>query len=105
MSLCRSSAFLWWYWEGFKSSLHGIALDRGQSFEHAAGFKLNTVFIAIDDYKAHPDVRYVPLGLRCAHGCMYYASPCRGGICVISFRKANSQRIKIFQGLRVAAGI
>jgi len=79
MSLCRSSAFLWWYWEGFKSSLLGIALDRGQSFEQAAGFKLNTVFIAIDDYKAHPDARYVSLGLRCAHGCMYYASPCRRG--------------------------
>lgn len=65
--------------------------ERELSFEDARCFDFNTAVIEADVRKPYPEIRYVALGYLRERLHVLCFSPIRGGIRVISFRKANAR--------------
>jgi len=70
---------------------------RGLSFERAAAFDFDTAIIAQDTRKDYPEVRYVAIGFLAARLHVLCFTPVKGGVRVISFRKANSREVNSYE--------
>lgn len=68
--------------------------ERGLSFERVAAFDFATATMVQDTRKAYPEERFVALGLLDNRLHVVCFTPIANGICVISFRKANTREVK-----------
>lgn len=71
--------------------------ERGLLFDRAAEFDFDSALVEQDSRKDYPEVRYVAIGYleSCLHVLCFTGID--GGIRVISFRKANSREVKIYE--------
>ena len=73
---------------------HRNITDRGLSFDRVVDFDFDTALIEEDTRKPYPEVRYVALGYLDDRLHVLCFTQIKGGIRVISFRKANKREIK-----------
>ena len=71
--------------------------ERGLSFDRAAKFDFDSALVAQDSRKDYPEVRYVAIGYLESRLHVLCFTGIDGGIRVISFRKANSREVKIYE--------
>jgi uncharacterized DUF497 family protein len=71
--------------------------DRGLSFEQVAGFDFGTARIWQDARKPYPETRFVALGWLDQRLHVMCFTPVADGIRIISFRKANTREVKIYE--------
>jgi uncharacterized protein len=71
--------------------------ERGLSFDWAAQFEFDSAIMEQDSRKDYPEVRYVAIGFLDARLHVLCFTGIDGGIRVISFRKANSREVKIYE--------
>ena len=74
--------------------------ERALNFEDARRFDFSTAVIEADLRRPYPETRYVALGYLCERLHVLCFSPIRGGIRVISFRKANTREVKNYERTR-----
>jgi hypothetical protein len=66
----------------------------GLGFELAAQFDFGTATIEQDTRKPYPEDRFVAVGLLGTRLHVLCFTPVAGGVCVISFRKANAREAR-----------
>lgn len=71
--------------------------ERGLSFERAADFDFSTAVVVEDTRRAYPERRFCALGLMGERVHMLVFTPVKGGIRVISFRKANRREARNYE--------
>jgi uncharacterized protein len=71
--------------------------ERGLSFDRAAEFDFDSAILQQDSRKDYPEVRYVALGYLESRLHVLCFTGIDGGIRVISFRKANSREVKVYE--------
>jgi uncharacterized protein len=71
--------------------------ERGLPFDRAAEFDFDSAIVEQDNRKDYPEVRYVALGYLESRLHVLCFTGIEGGIRVISFRKANSREVKIYE--------
>ena len=71
--------------------------ERGLSFDRAAKFDFDSAIVQQDSRKDYPEVRYVAIGYLDSRLHVLCFTGIDGGIRVISFRKANSREVKIYE--------
>ncbi len=71
--------------------------DRGLSFEQVACFDFGTARIWQDARKPYPETRFVALGWLDQRLHVMCFTPVADGIRIISFRKANTREVKIYE--------
>ncbi len=71
--------------------------ERGLSFDRAAEFEFDSAIMEQDSRKDYPEVRYVAVGYLESRLHVLCFTGIDGGIRVISFRKANSREVKIYE--------
>jgi uncharacterized DUF497 family protein len=71
--------------------------ERDLSFDQAAGFDFDSAIVEQDSRKDYPEVRYVAIGYLESRLHVLCFTGIDGGIRVISFRKANSREVKIYE--------
>jgi uncharacterized DUF497 family protein len=98
MAICYYNLLMLLEFDDAKNAKNVV--ERDLSFEQANEFDFSTAIVATDDRKAYPEVRYVALGLIDARVHVLCFTPIKGGIRVISFRKANSREIKTYEQAR-----
>ena len=76
------------------------AAERALPFTLAADFDFDTACYQQDNRNDYSETRYVALGLLGQRLHVLCFTPIRGGIRVISFRKANSREIRIYEKAR-----
>jgi uncharacterized protein len=70
---------------------------RGLPFDRAAEFDFDSAIVEQDSRNDYPEVRYVALGYLESRLHVLCFTGIDGGIRVISFRKANSREVKIYE--------
>jgi uncharacterized DUF497 family protein len=68
--------------------------DRGLSFERAADFDWETALYSEDVRHSYPERRFVAMGYLEERLHVLCFTPIKGGVRVISFRKANLREVK-----------
>lgn len=71
--------------------------ERGLSFECAVAFQFSSAIVRQDIRKPYPEVRLVALGFLEARLHVLYFTPLAEGIHVISYRKANAKKRKVYE--------
>lgn len=71
--------------------------ERGLSFDRAVMFDFDSALVEQDNRKDYPEVRYVAIGYLESRLHVLCFTGVDGGIRVISFRKANSREVKIYE--------
>jgi uncharacterized DUF497 family protein len=71
--------------------------ERGLPFYRAAEFNFDSALVQQDIRKDYPEVRYVAIGYLESRLHVLCFTGIDGGIRVISFRKANSREVKIYE--------
>jgi uncharacterized protein len=71
--------------------------ERSLPFVRAAEFDFDSAMVQQDSRKDYPEVRYVAIGYLDARLHVLCFTGIEGGIRVISFRKANSREVKIYE--------
>ncbi len=71
--------------------------ERSLSFDRAAEFDFDSAIVKQDSRKDYPEVRYVAIGYLESRLHVLCFAGIDGGIRVISFRKANSREVKIYE--------
>ncbi len=71
--------------------------ERGLPFDQAAEFDFDSALVEQDSRKDYPEVRYVAIGYLVSRLHVLCFTGIEGGIRVISFRKANSREVKIYE--------
>jgi uncharacterized protein len=71
--------------------------ERGLPFDRAAAFEFDSAMVQQDSRKDYPEVRYVAIGYLESRLHVLCFTGIDGGIRVISFRKANSREVKIYE--------
>jgi uncharacterized protein len=71
--------------------------ERGLSFDRAAEFEFDSALVQQDSRKDYQELRYVAIGYLESRLHVLCFTGIDGGIRVISFRKANSREVKIYE--------
>lgn len=71
--------------------------ERDLSFDRADEFDFDSALVEQDSRKDYPEVRYVAIGYLESRLHVLCFVGIDGGIRVISFRKANSREVKIYE--------
>lgn len=75
-------------------------MERDLPFTLAAEFDFDSACYMQDDRNDYSEIRYVALGFLGQRLHVLCFTPIRGGIRVISFRKANSREIRFYEKAR-----
>jgi uncharacterized protein len=70
---------------------------RGISFECAAEFDWDTAIYYEDDRREYPESRIIALGFLNERLHVMCFTPIKGGVRVISFRKANKREVRYYE--------
>ncbi len=70
---------------------------RGLSFDRAADFDFGSALVRQDNRADYPEDRFIAVGLLDQRVHVLVFTSVRGGIRVISFRKANTREVKRYE--------
>ena len=77
---------------------------RGLSFERAEAFEFASAWILVDDRKDYGEIRYRAIGFLAERLHALVFTETKGGIRVISFRKANEREERLYERAKAKPG-